>query len=94
MSRIAIPLLRLGMLATASPMVLMVAPAEAASGKKYGHHQRSTRISHHWHAGQAWPVTRPSGPVCPGLARSFDCKVWPPPFDEDPDRRVSGTDSG
>jgi hypothetical protein len=26
------------------------------------------------------------------MARSFDCKIWPPPFDEDPDRKVSGSD--
>ena len=26
--------------------------------------------------------------VCPGGARSFDCKVWPPPAYDDPDRRA------
>ena len=43
----------------------------------------------------AWPDVSPpvqSGGVCPGMARSFDCKIWPPPFDEDPDRKVSGSD--
>jgi hypothetical protein len=36
----------------------------------------------------------PPGPVCPGNARGIDCKVWPPPMDEDPDRKQSGADSG
>jgi len=25
---------------------------------------------------------------CPGMGRSLDCKVWPPPFDEDHDRKI------
>lgn len=93
MSKFAIRLSTLAVCATVSVMVLMVAPADAASGKKHKH-QRSTGVNNHWYTGQVWPVTRPPGPVCPGLARSFDCKVWPPPFDEDPDRKVSGTDGG
>jgi hypothetical protein len=93
MSKFAIRL-SLTVYATVSAMALLVAPAQAASGRKHWHHQGSTGISNRWYAGQAWPVPRPSGPVCPGLARSFDCKVWPPPFDEDPDRKVSGTDGG
>jgi hypothetical protein len=92
-SKFAIRLSTLAIYATASVMVLMVAPADAASGKKH-QHQRSTGVNNHWYTGQVWSVTRPPGPVCPGLARSFDCKVWPPPFDEDPDRKVSGTDGG
>jgi hypothetical protein len=47
-------------------------------------------------AERAWPGARPpaSGEVCPGNARSFECKIWPPPFDDDPDRKTSGTDGG
>ena len=37
------------------------------------------------------PPAQP-GSVCPGIARSFDCKIWPPPIDEDPDRKISGSD--
>jgi hypothetical protein len=29
------------------------------------------------------------GPICPGIGRSFECKIWPPPFEDDPDRKVS-----
>jgi hypothetical protein len=32
---------------------------------------------------------RQSGDVCPGIGRSFDCKIWPPPFEDDPDRKTS-----
>jgi hypothetical protein len=92
MSRFAIRLSTLVIYLTASLMVPLAAPADAASSKKH-RHQRSTGVSNHWYAGQALPA-RPPGPVCPGLARSFDCKVWPPPFDEDPDRKVSGSDGG
>jgi hypothetical protein len=93
MSKFATRLLTLAVYTAASVMVLMVAPADAARGNKHKH-QRSTGTNNHWYTGQVWPVTRPSGPVCPGLARSFDCRVWPPPFEEDPDRKVSGTDGG
>jgi hypothetical protein len=37
---------------------------------------------------QAWPANKPYN--CHG--RSFDCPTWPPPFDEDPDRKASGAD--
>jgi hypothetical protein len=30
--------------------------------------------------------------VCPGSARSFDCKIWPPPAYDDPDRRGAMAD--
>jgi hypothetical protein len=42
--------------------------------------------------GPARPVVgtyAPSEPVCPGLGRSFDCKIWPPPYADDPDRKTS-----
>lgn len=35
-----------------------------------------------------------AGPVCPGIARSIDCSIWPPPIDEDPDRKRGGGGGG
>jgi hypothetical protein len=38
------------------------------------------------------PVPRPSSEaVCPGNARGIDCRVWPPPIKDDPDRLISGS---
>jgi hypothetical protein len=102
MSKSAIRLLTLAVCATSLVMVPMVEPAKAASSiskkhKRHVHVQRAPGFAGAWggtwYAGQA-PVARPSGSVCPGMGRSFDCKVWPPPFDEDPDRKVSGSDAG
>ena len=82
-------------------MVCVVAAsgAEASSRHIKKHHQR---MGHHYGASYGFndvgriapvaPSTRRS--VCPGMGRSFDCAVWPPPFDEDPDRKVSGSDGG
>jgi hypothetical protein len=99
MSKFAIGLLTLAMYATALVVVPMVTPVEAATNSKHTRkHQRTAQrrpvIIDSWAAGQARPVIRPSGQVCPGLARSFDCKIWPPPIEDDPDRRVSGSDGG
>jgi len=97
MSKSAIRVLTLAICATSLMLVPPVEPAQAAShsSKK---HKRYVQPSPGWHgysyAGQAWPVARPSGSVCPGVGRSFECKVWPPPFDEDPDRKTSGSDAG
>jgi hypothetical protein len=75
--------------------------AEASSRHTRKHHQR---IGYHQRmsvgfndlrsTGAFVPVARPTEDVCPGNRRSFDCKVWPPPFDQDPDRRISGSDGG
>ena len=44
-------------------------------------------------AAGAWSA-RPSqqaGDVCPGgIHRSFECRVWPPPIEDDPDRVIGG----
>jgi len=93
MSKSAIRLSMLAIGATALVALPIVVPAGAASGGKQHRHHWNTPIHNHRFADQR-PVARPAGPVCPGLARSFDCKIWPPPFDEDPDRKVSGTDGG
>lgn len=101
MSKFAIRLLTLAIYATALVVVPMVTPAKAAtsSSKHIKKHkkkiQKSPGFGEPWSAGQAWPGNRPSsraGGVCPGIARSFECRTWPPPFDEDPDRKASGTD--
>ena len=86
MTRSAIRLLALTIFAT----TLAGAPAE--SGTSHGKHFKKHNFRT---ARPAWPGVGPpaqSGPVCPGMGRSFDCKIWPPPFDEDPDRKVSGSD--
>ena len=79
MSKSAIRLLMV--IITASVMV--VAPAKADSAKKHRHVHRSLVLSD---PGRVWLVTSPSDPNCPGLARSIDCKMWPP-YGEDPDRK-------
>jgi hypothetical protein len=87
MSKPPIRLLTL-VITTALAGAVTVAPAE--SGARPGKH-----IKVHRPTRPAWPGAGPpaqSGGVCPAMARSFDCKIWPPPIDEDPDRKVSGSD--
>jgi hypothetical protein len=98
MSRIAIQLLTLATYATALVVVPVVTPAEAATSSsnhlKKHKSQKSSAFSGPWPGGQAWPVSRPSsrvGGVCPGNARGIDCRVWPPPIEDDPDRKISGS---
>jgi len=82
MSKFAIGLLTLAMYAASLPVIAMITPAQAATKK-------------HWRpsvsdVGQAQAFVPPysqAGPICPGIARGIDCKVWPPPIDEDPDRK-------
>jgi hypothetical protein len=95
MSKFAIRLLTLATYATTLVVVPMVTPAEASSSRHIKKHKKiilsSPGFSYHRSAGQAWAFTGPpnqAGPVCPGMGRSFDCKVWPPPIDEDPDRTI------
>jgi hypothetical protein len=95
MSKFAIKLLTLAMCTAALLAVPMVAPANAAthSGKHMKHKKIHRHFGASWSAGQPWPVARPyyrAGRVCPGMGRSFDCATWPPPYDEDPDRKVTG----
>jgi hypothetical protein len=98
MSKFAI-LTTLAIYATALALVPMVAPAQAATinGKHIKKHKRtiarSFGFSHPRFTDQA-PVARPAGGSCRGSGRSFECATWPPPFDEDPDRKASGTDGG
>jgi hypothetical protein len=107
MSKFAI-LSTLAIGATALVVVAVVTPAKAATshGEHIKKHARvfawSPGAGDSWSTGQvgstgqAGPVTRPSGRAgggCPGLARSIDCATWPPPFDEDADRK-SGDGGG
>jgi hypothetical protein len=96
MSQFAIRLSTLVICATALVVVPIDAPvkAETSSSRHIKKHkkQRSPGFNNPWSAGQAWPVTRPSsqaGAVCPGIARGFECRTWPPPMEDDPDRKVS-----
>jgi hypothetical protein len=94
MSKLAIRLLTLALCTTALALVPTVTPARAATSSG-GHIQKHkkhwpSRVSVPWSVGQAQAFVPPysqTGPICPGIARSFDCKVWPPPIDEDPDRK-------
>jgi hypothetical protein len=93
MSKFAIRLLTLAVYATTPAVVPMVttAKAETSSRKHLKKHkkQKSPGIGDPRSAGQAWPVSGPSSQadVCPGVARGIDCKTWPPPMYDDPDRR-------
>ena len=102
MSKFAIRLLALAICATMLGVVPMVtgAVAETNKSKQIKKHKkvilRSPGFSYPRSAGQAWPVTRPSSQadVCPGIARGIDCKRWPPPMEDDPDRKHSSSDGG
>ena len=96
--------IRLSMLSVCAVVLapLVTATESDASGRhagkthhRMGHHQR-TGIGFNDFAGmRAAPAARPvTVDVCPGSGRSFDCKQWPPPFDQDPDRKASGADGG
>jgi hypothetical protein len=97
MSKLAIRLSALAVCATALAVIPVVMPAEA--GMRHArhfmkHHKVHKRwgVVRPWTAGPAAPIAGqynwPS-PVCPGSGRSFECRIWPPPYDEDPDRKVS-----
>jgi hypothetical protein len=100
MSKFAIRLLTLATYAVALVIVAAVTAAKAttSSSKLIKHKKhRGPGFSDARSVGQAWPVTRPTGQagaICPGNARSIDCQMWPPPFDDDPDRKASSSDGG
>ena len=99
MGKVAIRVFTLAIGAAALVMVPAITPA-AAKASRHVHHTHMKK--HAWHRTYpyrgAWvgPPARPmagsygqSSWVCPGIGRSFDCKIWPPPFEDDPDRKVS-----
>jgi len=101
MSKFAIRLLMLAISATALVLVPTVTPANAETSSSRHIKKHKTQSSPGFiaprSAGQPWPVSRPPsqpGAVFPGIARGIDCRVWPPPFDDDPDRKISGSDGG
>jgi hypothetical protein len=96
MDKFAIRVLTLAICATALVAFPAVTSAEAATinGKHIKKHKIQKRYGFNdpWSAGQAWPAAKPSsraGGVCPGIARGFECATWPPPMEDDPDRKVS-----
>ena len=102
MRRTAIRLLTLA-IATAVTVPLLTATAVEASSRKFRTHHPRTNLgwNNSWRRASAAQEVRPVAPswsggseICPGLARSFDCKIWPPPYDVDPDRKMSGSDGG
>jgi hypothetical protein len=97
----AIRLLTLTVCATALISLVATTEGEASSRHVRKHqsisHQRvSPGFRRAWAAGEIRPVAPAykRGTVCPGTGRSFDCAVWPPPMDEDPDRKATSSDGG
>ena len=98
----AIRLLTLATCATAVAVIPVVSAdqAEASSRNVRKHHQQThlgwnDPLRRSWAAEQlrpAAPSWSQAGDICAGAARSFHCKMWPPPIDDDPDRK--GTDGG
>ena len=92
----AIRLLTLAFTTTMVTGAIVAAEASAHHGKYIKKHRtRPPVFSRSPTFDQAWrrPVNQPVD-VCPGSGRSFECKIWPPPMDQDPDRKMSGTDGG
>ena len=87
-----ISLLMLAICATAVISVVAVTDAQASGRhiqKPYARQSHGFRDS--WAAGElrtAAQSSPPGGDVCRGGARSFDCRTWPPPIGDDPDRRM------
>jgi hypothetical protein len=98
MSKSAIRLLLLAIYTTALLTIPVATPAWSKTvHSKHAKKYKQFHSSRGPNFGRPSPMTalpRSSGAACPGNARSFDCKIWPPPFDEDPDRKMSGTDGG
>ena len=83
--------------ATVMAAPVVAAGDSAASSRHVGkHHARtSPRVNNALASEQSRtfsPARNFSGDVCPGNARSFDCKIWPPPVQDDPDRKGTGGD--
>ena len=94
----AIRLLTLTICVTAVAVPLVVANDVEASGQHARkHHQRTHHgLNNSWRRASAAQEVRPVAPswsgggdVCPGAARGIDCRIWPPPIDDDPDRKAS-----
>jgi hypothetical protein len=94
MSKVMIRFSMVALCATAFVGSLGMTPSEAKTSRHA--HAMKHRWHHGHHARNHWAVgdeRRTSGfyspgPVCPTMGRSFDCKIWPPPYSEDPDRKI------
>jgi hypothetical protein len=93
MSKLAIRLSMLTIGATVLVAIPTVTPAEAAANN--GHvkkHKKHRSVGGPVYVGEAQPVIRPgyypNDQICPGIGKSFECKIWPPPIDVDPDRKI------
>ena len=98
MRKLAMRLSVLAIGTTALATAPVIAPAHAEGSPSHMHHMK--KHHRHWRhqTGGAWygypaqPMAGSYGQsdwVCPGIGRSFECKVWPPPFEDDPDRETS-----
>ena len=98
MSKSSIQLLTLAICATALVVVPTVTPAKA--GTRSSRHIKKHRIRPVFIGSPSVDQARPAGPVyqpgeaCPGNRRAIDCKIWPPPMYEDPDRKTGSSDGG
>lgn len=100
----AIRLLTLTVSAVAMAAVVTTGAAEGSSRhirKHYqpmSHQQRTdVRFNDARARGEVHPAAAPpgrTGSACPGNARAIDCTVWPPPIDDDPDRKATSSDGG
>jgi hypothetical protein len=98
MSRLATRFVVAAICATAFVAVPMVTPVEAKAASRHVHYKHMKKHTRHWRHHRAWygypaqpmaPSYTQSGPICPGIGRSFECKIWPPPYEDDPDRKTS-----
>ena len=90
-------LLTLAICAAAVLVIAVVTADQAAASSRHvrKHHKPiNPGWSDRWAPREIRPVAPryAPGPACPGIGRGIDCKVWPPPMDEDPDRKQSGAD--
>src|SRR5436305_9522323 len=67
-----------------------------ADAKNYHHASQKHRHWRHANGSQVYvagpavaPAYQVSEPICPQVGHSFDCKIWPPPYADDPDRKTS-----
>jgi hypothetical protein len=84
-------------------VIALLAPPEAEARSRHidQHHHKRTDLG--WNnslrRSMAAEEVRPMAPawsqggeVCPGNARAIDCRIWPPPIVDDPDRRNGSGD--
>jgi hypothetical protein len=85
----AISSLTRGIAATAVVVVPLVMATESEARHITRHHARMDLEE----VRATVPSWSRGGDVCPGNARSIDCRIWPPPVGDDSDRK-SGDGGG